>query len=435
MTATGWVRLQPEQSSRPPLLLIGSGDPNFRRYALEDLASRYSVWLLAPSQPTWAREYLTGYATAEPTDLAGAVVLARELAGASGVAGVLSYTETLVELACLLAAELGLPGSSTAAVSAARDKYQVRRRLEQYGIPQPAFAAVSTVPEALRELEKIGYPAVLKPRRLAGSAAVLRVDGPDEVSRLFDVPAQARFDNVDNPGEDLVLIEQYLVGEEISVDSSCRAGVVTPLVIARKEVGLEPYFEELAHTVSADDPLYRSAELRELLQEIHRALGLDNLMTHTEFRLTPDGIRLVELNVRMGGGLIPYLGQLALGVSLPLVAAAIAVGSASPAEGKSAGTCARIELFYPPHDLVVESIGTGAGRLEEGVHDVVITKQVGSTLLLPPAGNSAMCRYGYVIVTGASPGQCRQIAGRARTAVHLAGRPPAGQNTDEGTRP
>jgi biotin carboxylase len=421
-------KLVKESAPMRNLLLIGSGDPGFRRYALDDLSQRYAVWLLTPKEPTWEREYLTGYAAVDITDSADAVALARALAQDTGVDGVMSYTETLVELSCAIAAELNLPSSTVDSVARGRDKLRVRQCLAEHGVPQPGFGAATTEREALHLLDEvIGYPAVLKPRRLAGSCGVVRVDGPHDVAEWFAVASSAQFHHVENPVRDTVLIEQFLEGEEISVDSACQGGVVTPLVIARKGVGFEPFFEEMSHAVSADDPLYRSVELRDLLHTVHQALGLDDLMTHTEIRLTSEGLRLIELNVRMGGDMIPYLGQLALGISLPLVAAGIAVGE-KPDLARRSESCAYIELLYPPHDLVLESVHVEREQLDAAVHSVVITKEPGATLRLPPLGNAAMCRYGYAIATGPNLDDCRDSVRNARKLIHITGRPPADDN-------
>ncbi|MCP9961478.1 ATP-grasp domain-containing protein [Streptomyces somaliensis] len=336
--------------------------------------------------------------------------------------GVLSWVETLVGLSCIVAARLGLPGTHPAAIDLSRDKLDVRERLATAGLPQPGFGGASTVADALSLLDDIGYPAVLKPRRLAGSCGVVRVDDAEDVAQRFETVVSAEFFGVENPGSDRVLVEELLVGDEVSVDSACRDGVVTPLIVARKRSSPPPYFEELAHTVSATDPLLESAELRDLLQRIHCALGLDNLMTHIELRLTAAGLRLVEVNPRLGGDMIPYLGGLATGVSLSRVAAGIAVGEA-PELTPRAARVAHVELLSPDRDLVLESVEVDRGALPEEVHSLVITKKPGDILRLPPEGNSNMCRYGYLITLGKTPEMCWAAAAKARESISVNSRP------------
>ncbi|MEU7906216.1 ATP-grasp domain-containing protein [Actinoplanes sp. NPDC049118] len=401
---------------------MGSGDAYFRRYSLEDLASEYDVWLLAARPPVWEREYVAGWAVKDFGDAGALAEFVGRLPSGARPDGILSWVETLVGLSCTVAARLGLPGTDPAAIDLSRDKLDVRERLAAAGLPQPGFGGASTAADALRLLDDIGYPAVLKPRRLAGSCGVLRVDAAEDVTRRFEAVAGAEFFGVANPESDRVLVEELLVGDEISVDSACRDGVVTPLIVARKRSSPPPYFEELAHTVSATDPLLESTELRDLLQRIHDALGLDNLMTHIELRLTAAGLRLIEVNPRLGGGMIPYLGGLATGVSLPRVAAGIAVGE-MPDLTPRAARVAHVELLYPDRDLVLESVEVDHRDLPEEVHSLVITKKSGDILRLPPEGNSNMCRYGYLITLGQTPEVCRAAAAKARESISVTGHP------------
>ena len=65
---------------------------------------------------------------------------------------------------------------------------------------------------------------------------------------------------------------------------------------------------------------------RDILQRAHAALGFTEGFTHTEFRLTPLGPKVIEMNPRLGGDLIPYLGKGTTGIDPALAAAAVAVG-------------------------------------------------------------------------------------------------------------
>ncbi|MBR7837435.1 ATP-grasp domain-containing protein [Actinospica durhamensis] len=124
-----------------------------------------------------------------------------------------------------------------------------------------------------------------------------------------------------------VLVEEYLDGPEVSGDSVCIDGRVTPLVLAHKQLGFVPGFEEVGHIVQADDELLSGGALPAVLQGAHEALGLTRAMTHTELRLTSSGPRVLEVDARTGGGMIPRLGQLVTGIDLGRVSAELAVGA------------------------------------------------------------------------------------------------------------
>ena len=141
--------------------------------------------------------------------------------------------------------------------------------------------------------------------------------------------ATLRVQASDIPGiSQAILVEEYVTGPEISVDSVVQGGRVTPVFVARKEIGFEPYFEETGHTVSAADPLLSDPRLRRVLEDVHAALGYADGCTHAELRLCAGGPTLIEVNARLGGDLIPYLGMRASGIDPGLAAAAVACGEA-----------------------------------------------------------------------------------------------------------
>src|SRR5439155_15171356 len=112
-------------------------------------------------------------------------------------------------------------------------------------------------------------------------------------------------------------------------------------------------FEEVGHIVDPRDPLLQDRELMDLLTRAHRALGLRHAITHTEVKL--DSGAIVEVNGRLGGDLIPYLGKLATGIDPGAVAADVAVGvrpTIEPEPGETLG----IRFAYPPRDCRVLQI-------------------------------------------------------------------------------
>jgi biotin carboxylase len=78
-------------------------------------------------------------------------------------------------------------------------------------------------------------------------------------------------------------------------------------------------------------------------------------VTHAEIRLTRKGPRLVELNGRLGGDLIPFNSAMATGIDLVAAAAELALGR-RPALTATRSFAAEVRFVYPPYDCVVGSI-------------------------------------------------------------------------------
>ncbi len=393
-------------SAEGVVLLVGSGGRRYREYLMAGAARRHPLWLLDAAAPSWQQPYVRG-ATVVPLldrarlvpDQAGLLAAARELAGRERIAGAFSYDETLIVTTAHIAEALGLPGPTVAGVENCRNKQRNREVLTAAGLPQPRFALVRTLAEARTAAAAVGFPAVLKPPGMGASIGVVRVDGAAGLAAGFEVAYQASFGG--NPAyEGGVLVEEMLVGPEISVDGAVFDGRYQPLFLARKRVGLAPYFEEIGHIVDPADPLLADARLAEVLAEAHRALGLRYGMTHTEVMLTARGPVIVEVNGRLGGDLIPYLGKLATGIDPGAVAADVAAGVPpvlAPGERRPVG----IRFAYPPQDCRVRGVALPEPGALPGLLEAAVLAEPGAELNLPPKGY--ISRYAYLIATAADP--------------------------------
>lgn len=317
------------------VLVVGSGARHYREYLLAGAARRHRLWLLDAAEPTWQRRYVVGSSVVPlldrarlVPDQAGLVAAAQEVAARREVAGVFSYDETLVVATAHVAHALGLPGATPDGIENCRDKYRSRCALRAAGLPQPRFAFVSTVDDAAEAAARIGFPVVLKPRGMGASIGVVRAGCAGDVPAAFEVAHAASYGG--NPAyEGGVLVEEMLAGPEVSVDGAVVGGDYVPLFVARKTVGLAPYFEEVGHVVDAADPLLADPAFVDVLVRAHRATGYRYGMTHTEVMLTRRGPAVVEVNGRLGGDLIPHLGALATGLDPGDIAADVATATAA----------------------------------------------------------------------------------------------------------
>ncbi|HET6704314.1 MAG TPA: phosphoribosylglycinamide synthetase, partial [Amycolatopsis sp.] len=131
--------------------------------------------------------------------------------------------------------------------------------------------------------------------------------------------------------------------------------------------------------------------------------------------LTTTGPRLVEINARSGGDLIPYLGRLATGVDAGLVAADLAMGRTPDVRVRPYGVAA-IRFLYPPRDMVVGEVRIDRSRLPALVDRAEALAKPGQTLLLPPRAHVSG-RHAFVVVSGATAEECRRTLDEAATAV------------------
>lgn len=403
---------------RPALLVIEAGARPYREYLLRSIATRYRVHLLSSAEPSWEQEHVTSWTVLESTRDADALcVAARELAARRPVDGVLCWDEARILQTAQVAATLGLPGGDPEMILRCRDKHRTRTALAAGGVSQPQSALVASVEQALATAEQIGYPVVLKPRALAASLGVVKVHTPDELEARFafardtTAPEAPRYDAG-------VLVEEYAAGQEISVDCAVSGGTVWPLFVARKEVGYAPYFEEIGHRVDAADPLLRDPRIVEILRAAHRALGFGDGMTHVELRLTPDGPKVIEVNARLGGDLIPYLGMRASGIDPGLAAAAVACG-APPALHADRALVGGVRFFYVAEDdTMVQDVRFDDTRLPAAIDRAVATVPPGASVSPPPKG-TLQGRIAYATVVTATMSEAGAALDEAEAALRV----------------
>jgi biotin carboxylase len=388
------------------LVVVNSGRQAYREYVLRAAARRHLLWLVQSEPVSWQAEWLAGHTRADTADPAAIVSAVRGL----NPTGLLCYDEMRVEQTAQAAAALGLPGPAPQAVAACRDKARTRELLAAAGLSVTSVT-VADHRGAAQAAASIGYPVVVKPRNQGASRGVRLVSGPRELASAVTAAMAETWPGVPVPACP-VLIEEYLDGPEVSVDSLVHDGAVTPVVIARKQTGFAPACEETGHDVNAADPLFGDSAFLSVLRRCHAALGFRTGVTHAELRLSRAGPRVVEVNARLGGDLIPYAGLLASGADLCAAAADLAAGRAT-VPARPYRRHAGIRFLYPAADCRIRGVHVAAMPAQ-----VALAKPLarpGEVLRLPP--NGFVERTAVIIAVGADRAEVDAALTRAAAAV------------------
>lgn len=273
-----------------------------------------------------------------------------------------------------LCQRLELPSAFCPAVTTARDKALTRRRLDRAGVPNAAHLLTGDVESALEFARRTGYPLVCKPTDLASSAFVRRVDDDAQLRATFAgiagfpeyLPGQYR--------EPTVLLEQWLDGDEFSVEAITHAGQTTILGVTDKVVACEPYFIEVGHQFPARLDDADREIIHAYVAQCLAAIDFREGVSHTEVKLTPWGPRLVEINPRPGGNYIVDLVRLVTGVDQLEVQLAAALGREyTPRPVGELATSAASAMLIPDRAGTVTSIdGVDGARTTPGLRRLEI---------------------------------------------------------------
>jgi len=283
----------------PKVLVVGGGG---REHALINALARSPQnpeLLAAPGNPGIAESARCVPVSIDDVD--GLVALAQQEAVDLVVIGpeaplVAGLADRLAEhrIACF--------GPRAAAAQLEGSKAFAKEVMASAGVPTAAWCEVATVAEGLEAITS--YPAVLKFDGLAaGKGVVIALDEDMARSALIEMLDDHRF------GDGVVVIEEFMEGEELSLFALCDGERAMPLVPAQDYKRIFDG-DEGPNTggMGAYSPVPNAPEVDELCREVHQPV-VDLLrergtpfhgLLYAGLMLTPDGAKVVEFNVRFG---------------------------------------------------------------------------------------------------------------------------------------
>ncbi|MFJ3305637.1 ATP-grasp domain-containing protein [Streptomyces sp. NPDC086549] len=230
--------------------------------------------------------------------------------------GVMTVTDYNLPIVAEVATRFGLPGLSPQAALNCRDKLLMRRACHAAGVAVPGFHQATSEDSALAAADRFGYPCVVKPMTESASIGVTLCRTPAEVLAAYRDISSRPTDFRGQPRRPGALVEEYLIGYEVSVESVLVDGERRVLGVTDKALGPHPAFVEMGDTF----PSMLSAPVRkqcaDLACQALEAVGHDFGAAHVEVKVTADGPRIVEVNGRMAGAEITQLIREATGVYL-----------------------------------------------------------------------------------------------------------------------
>ena len=126
---------------------------------------------------------------------------------------------------------LGIPvfGPTKAATQIESSKVFARNLMEKYGIPYPKGAVFSSYFEARKYLEEQPLPVVIKADGLAAGKGVIIADSLTEAHKALSEIMETK---IFGSAGDRVIIDEYLIGREVSLIAFTDGKTVSPMVPA-----------------------------------------------------------------------------------------------------------------------------------------------------------------------------------------------------------
>jgi biotin carboxylase len=305
----------------------------------------------------------------------------------------LPLNEAGVLTAARVSANLRIPGLPLEAARNAADKGRMRDCWAKAGLPQPRYRIIENGKALAAAAQEIGFPCILKPTLNWGSRGVSLVQNRQDLEW-----AQEFADRSSRGGQ--LIIEQFIRGTEMTVEGLCSHDRPVILAMSDKEAQQHPrYRVAVSLNYFANFADEQIQEARRVVSEAALALGVRNAAIHCECMINNQGVFLVEMAARPGGGSIfTHIAEAVSGISMPLALVDVIRGRPVDATPRfQRGGCYR--FIFPPKGVFLKAEGLEEARRSPGVLDFGFNLAPGTVF---DAADNDTARPGFVASGGAN---------------------------------
>lgn len=219
---------------------------------------------------------------------------------------VTAATDKPLVMMARVAEKYGFPFYSVETAQWSTDKFQMKQRFVEGGVP----CAKGRLVKSVEETADMVYPVIVKPRDNSGSRGVKLCRNADELQYAID-------EALPYSHLDTVLVEEYIEGQEYSIEGLHYDEKSEVLQFTEKTTTEFPYNVELAHKQPANLTDEQRDTIRNVIAKIGKCMHFENCPSHTELKINERGVFVIETSPRLGGGNITsHLVPLSTGINM-----------------------------------------------------------------------------------------------------------------------
>jgi biotin carboxylase len=260
--------------------------------------------------------------------------------------GVCSIASDLASITVNYVAEkLGLPCNKTEYSEIQTNKYKMREALRSAGLPCPKFVMADE--SFQREMiADFCFPIIVKPTDRSGSRSVMKLESCYGIEEAIRRACKDSFENK-------AIVEEYIEGEEYSMETISSHGAHHYLATTKKYTTGAPHFIETGHVQPSGLPDEINDKAKLVVLSALDALHVENSAGHSEFKVDQDGnILIIEIGARMGGDCIGSdLVYLSTGNDFMKMVIDVAVGKEPEIISAGENDQAEIRFIFTQSDL------------------------------------------------------------------------------------
>ena len=296
-----------------------------------------------------------------------------------------------------VAKEMNLIGITEETALKATDKSEMRTALYENNVPIPLFYKVANKKEfldAVEDLRKRNLKVIVKPADNSGSRGINLIEDYSK-----DLLEKAYLYSKAYSRSGYVLVEEFMEGPEISVETLTIDGKCNVIQITDKLTTGAPYFVEMGHSQPSELDESIKKEIEKVAIAANKAIGIKNGPSHTEIKVTKDGPKIVELGARLGGdNITTHLVPLSTGVNMVECCIKIALGEKVDIIPKYSKGAA-IRYFNCKEGIIKNILGVDDAKKIEGIKQISFVYKKGDKI---QKIKNSVDRLGFVIAQGTS---------------------------------
>lgn len=305
--------------------------------------------------------------------------------------------------------KLGLNCISYETAIKATDKYEMIKAFNENKVPTPWFYLIDSY-DILNSIKaKISFPCIIKPTDNAGSSGVKLVNSINELLSSYEYSLQ-------HSRNGTVIIEEYLVGPEVSVEVMVFENKINIIQITDKKTSGSPYFVEMGHSQPSILSDESQTQISKIAQQACGAVGIDKGPAHVEVIMTSNGPVMIELGARLGGdNITSHLVPLSTGIDLVKSTIKIAIRQ-KPELNRKHNSGSAIRYFETKIGTLKNISGVDKAKSLPGVVQITFTKKIGERLNEIHTSND---RIGYVIAKGNTAQEAIDVCEKAMNMISI----------------
>jgi biotin carboxylase len=309
-----------------------------------------------------------------------------------------------------LAERLGLPGLPVGTARTVADKRRMRAAFERAKVRCPKGREAASFEEAEQAFHQLGAPVVVKPVDGSAQRGVTEVRAEGELAPAVDRALAASKTGA-------IVLEQYLDGDEFTVNGFLLEGEYFPMSVTRRLLHPPPPLGVcIAHRYPSG--LVREERIFAFAHAASRAVGLETGPSYVQIRIRDGQPWAIEVGARLGGGKDAELAKLVTGfdaIRANVLWALAELRREDLGHGEPQAPVGQVRFVVREPGHIVR-LDTAPALALDGVHEAGWYWREGMTL--PPMTSGAE-RLGYLLLTAQDEDELDELTERALAALDI----------------